>query len=264
MFGIDQKLTAESNLTVLFYNMGGMDTEVSIARYSLYNLTATKTTPYIEILSEASDPELGGSDLDLYIVDLLATKFNSLPERAGKPDVRSDVRAVRRLMKDATNTKEVLSANKAASIKVPELLDYVTLSYSLPREDFEAAAAPWFARVIKPVEEALAKAGLTIEDIDQVELLGGGVRVPKVAEILTSSLGKELSVHLNGDEAMCFGAAFIASNSSTSFKVKQVFLTQHPPHDVYMKISPLNTDDALTEEDQRAEGLGEDEIIKYW
>lgn len=71
-----------------------------------------------------------------------------------------------------------------------------------------------------PVHSALKKAGLTLEDIDQVEILGGGVRTPKVTEILQASLGKELSVHLNGDEAMCFGSAFIASNSSTNFKVK--------------------------------------------
>jgi hypoxia up-regulated 1 len=78
---------------------------------------------------------------------------------------------------------------------------------------------------MNPINQALAKAGLTVDDIDQIELLGGGVRIPKVAEILQAGLKKDLSTHLNGDEAMCFGAAFIASNSSSSFKVKQVFLT---------------------------------------
>lgn len=59
-----------------------------------------------------------------------------------------------------------------------------------------------------------------------VELLGGGIRVPRIQELLQEKLGKkELSVHLNGDEAMCFGSAFIASNSSASFKVRTVYLT---------------------------------------
>ena len=116
---------------------------------------------------------------------------------------------------------------------------------------------------MNPINEALAKAGLTVEDIDQIELLGGGVRIPKVAEILQAGLKKDLSTHLNGDEAMCFGAAFIASNSSSSFKVKQVFLTQHAPHDVHMRISPLDPKEALTEDEQKAEGIEEADIIEY-
>jgi hypoxia up-regulated 1 len=101
-------------------------------------------------------------------------------------------------------------------------------------------------------------------DVDQVEVLGGGVRVPKVAELLNIALdGKNQSTHLNGDEAMCFGSAFIASNSSSAFKVKQVFLTQNLKNDIHIKISPLNESDALTEDEQRAEGLEDDEIVKY-
>lgn len=59
-----------------------------------------------------------------------------------------------------------------------------------------------------------------------VELLGGGIRVPRIQELLQEKLEKkELGVHLNGDEAMCFGSAFIATNSSASFKVRTVYLT---------------------------------------
>ena len=116
-----------------------------------------------------------------------------------------------------------------ASVKVPELLDYVTLQLTLTREEVEAASSSFFDRVSIPAEEALKAAGLTKEDIDQVELLGGGIRTPKVTEILKNYMGgKELGVHLNGDEAMCFGSAFIAANSSSSMKVKQVFLTANP------------------------------------
>ena len=60
---------------------------------------------------------------------------------------------------------------------------------------------------------------------------------------------KDLSTHLNGDEAMCFGSAFIASNSSSAYKVKHVFLTQNPKYDVHVKISALNDEDALTEDE---------------
>jgi len=71
MFGIDQKLEANKTLTVLFYNMGGMDSEATVVRYSLMEI-GKKTTPYIEILSEASRRDVGAADVDLALVRLLA------------------------------------------------------------------------------------------------------------------------------------------------------------------------------------------------
>lgn len=143
-----------------------MDTEVQITRYSMFNITEKKSSPYIHILSEAWDKELGSQDLDVIIVNLLADKFNAMPERAGKTDVRENYRAVRRLFKDAVKIKEILSANKVASVKIPELLDYVTLKFNLPREDVEEAAAGYFSRVKGPINSALEQAGLTMDDID--------------------------------------------------------------------------------------------------
>lgn len=264
MFGIDRKFEQDKSLTVLFYNMGGMDTEVSIARFTMQNVTEKKSSPYIEVLSETYDQYLGGRDLDNTLVRILAEKFDALPERQGKESVLNKVKAVKRLKKEAIKIKEVLSANKQATIKIPELFEYVTLQTVITREEFEAAAPDFFSRVAEPITKALDQAGLKIEDIDQVELLGGGIRVPKVNEILeTTFKGKDLGFHLNGDEAMCFGSAFIASNSSSQFKVKHVFLTQHPHYDVKVRISALNDSDALTEEEQRAEGVEEDDLIKY-
>jgi hypoxia up-regulated 1 len=244
--------------------MGAMDTEVQITRYSMFNISEKKSSPYIHILSEAWDRELGSQDLDVIIVNILAEKFNAMPERAGKTDVRENYRAVRRLFKDAVKIKEILSANKFASVKIPELLDYVTLKFNLERTEVEAAGEAYFARVKTPITSALEQAGLTMDDIDQVEILGGGVRTPKTLEHMELALGrKDLSTHLNGDEAMCFGSAFIASNSSSAYKVKHVFLTQNPKYDVHVKITALNEEDALSEDEQKLLGAEEDEIIKY-
>jgi len=66
------------------------------------------------------------------------------------------------------------------------------------------------------------------------------LRVPKVMEVLKAYTSKELSVHLNGDEAMCFGAAFIAANNSASFKVRKVYLTHHPRFSYKVQIRPLS------------------------
>mmetsp|Transcript_14064 Transcript_14064/g.23890 ORF Transcript_14064/g.23890 Transcript_14064/m.23890 type:complete len:175 (+) Transcript_14064:731-1255(+) len=174
----------------MFFNMGGMDTEVSIARYSLFNVSEKKQSPYIEILGEGVDKSLGSRDLDIIIVNMLADKFNALKEREGKDDVRTNVRAMKRLFKEVIKIKEVLSANKFANVKIPELLDYVTLQLNLEREEVETMAQSFFEKVPAPALEALEKAGLKIEDIDQIELLGGGIRVPKVVESLEKALNR--------------------------------------------------------------------------
>jgi hypoxia up-regulated 1 len=167
LFGIDKVDKEAQNHTVLFYNMGGMDTEVTIARYSHLNVSekAKKKTPYIEILAEANERDLGSKDLDLVLYNILADKFNAMKEREGKDDVRLNQRAAKRLLKEVVKIKEVLSANKQASVKVPELLDYVTLQLTLERSEVEEKAAPLFERVTKPIDAALAKAGLTLDDI---------------------------------------------------------------------------------------------------
>mmetsp|Transcript_4924 Transcript_4924/g.3531 ORF Transcript_4924/g.3531 Transcript_4924/m.3531 type:complete len:114 (+) Transcript_4924:546-887(+) len=88
MYGID-RLDADKTHTVLFYNMGGMDTEVSVARYSTITEEATnKTYEHIEILAEAWEKNLGGHHLDLALVNLFADNFNSMKERRGMPDIR--------------------------------------------------------------------------------------------------------------------------------------------------------------------------------
>jgi molecular chaperone DnaK (HSP70) len=81
MFGID-RMDKDKPVTVLFYNMGGMDTEVSIVRYStVTEMPANKTYEQVEILAEAWDADLGGADLDRILMDMLAERFNALKER---------------------------------------------------------------------------------------------------------------------------------------------------------------------------------------
>lgn len=97
MFGVD-RLDREKPVTILFYNMGNMDTEVSVARYStITEMPANKTYEHVEILAEAWDPELGGADLDKVLLDMIAERFNSLKERQGKPDVRENPKVIKRL-----------------------------------------------------------------------------------------------------------------------------------------------------------------------
>ncbi len=78
------------------------------------------------------------------MVKYLADKFNSLPERKGKENVLSNIKAVKRLEKEVVKIKEILSSNKQSSVKIPELLDYVTLQLLVDRTDIEAVASSYF------------------------------------------------------------------------------------------------------------------------
>jgi hypoxia up-regulated 1 len=241
MFAVDR--LEEEPINVLFYNMGGVDTEVTIARFSAITDSNGKAHESVEILAETYDKTLGGQEFDKVIVDMLAEAFDQMPERAGKPSVRTNDRAMKRLFKESIKVKDILSANKVADVKVPELVDYVTLRTLLQRSDFEERSSHLLARVGKPIQDALALAELSLEDITQVEILGGGLRVPRVHEIIKQEVQQTLNVHLNGDEAMCFGASYIAANSTSSFKVKKVYLTQHPQFDYRVEIRPLDDTD---------------------
>jgi hypoxia up-regulated 1 len=164
MFGVDR--LDETPLNVLYYNMGASNTEVTIARYSsVLEEDKKKPVEQIEILAETYDSTLGGNEWDHVLVQILVDKFNNLPERKGKADVRENPRAMKRLYKEAINVKDILSANKIADVKVPELVDYVTLRTIVSRQEFEEKSEHLFSRVAKPVSEALAKAGLTTSDI---------------------------------------------------------------------------------------------------
>ncbi len=240
MFAID-RLDDEKALNVLFYNMGGIDTEVTIAKFSTVTDDKGKVFEHVEILAETSDQTLGGEEFDKVIVDMMVDAFNAMPERKGKASVRTNEKAMKRLFKEAIKVKDILSANKVADVKVPELLDYVTLRTVLERSDFEHYSKHLLDRIQRPVEEALSISGLSYDEIDQVEILGGGLRIPRVHELIKTATQKhELMVHLNGDEAMCFGAAFIAANSSSSFKVRKVYLTQHPQFGYRIEIRPID------------------------
>ena len=239
MFAID-RLDDEKALNVLFYNMGGIDTEVTIAKFSTVTDDKGKVFEHVEILAETVDQTLGGEEFDKVIVDMMVDAFNAMPERKGKASVRTNEKAMKRLFKEAIKVKDILSANKVADVKVPELLDYVTLRTVLERSDFENNSKHLLDRISRPVEEALSISGITYDEIDQVEILGGGLRIPRVHELIKTATQKhELMVHLNGDEAMCFGAAFIAANSSSSFKVRKVYLTQHPKFGYRIEIRPM-------------------------
>jgi molecular chaperone DnaK (HSP70) len=112
MYGID-RLDQNETHNVLFYNMGGDDTEVTIAQFStITEVPSGKVYEHIEILSEVFESALGGNEFDKVIVNMMIEEFNGMKERQGEPDVSTNMRAVKRLQKEATKCKDILSANK--------------------------------------------------------------------------------------------------------------------------------------------------------
>jgi len=159
MYGID-RMDTEMPLDVLVYNMGGHDTEVSVVRYSAITDAKNKTFEHVEVLGEGFDETLGGKEFDHVLVRILADRFNAMKERKDKPDIRKNDRAMKRLYKEASSIKDILSANKLVNVKVSELADYTTLAFELTRENFEKECAHLLERVKNPIHEALVEAGL--------------------------------------------------------------------------------------------------------
>ena len=104
-------------------------------------------------------------------------------------------------------------------------MEDIDFKVEVTRDELLEMNADYFTRVTKPVEAALAASGLTLEEISEVILVGAGTRVPKVQELLTEFLGRELGKNLNTDEASAMGAVYRAADLSTGFKVKK-FITK--------------------------------------
>lgn len=254
-YGVDRK-DEEQNHTVLFLNLGSSDFEASVVNY--FAEKENKTDKYgnvkvgdlvenIEILSYASSSEISGRFFDSEIVNILAETFNSMKGRENKPDIRENPRIVNRLFKEVKKIKETLSANKEVIVNLPEVADYQNLKMTLTRELFEERIEKYLIHLKTTVEEALSKANIEVKDLASVEIIGGALRVPKVKEYLDSLLeGQILSSHINGDEAMSFGAAFLGANSSSTFIVRKLFLHHLLDEPIMLSIEPTN----LKQEDE--------------
>ena len=141
--------------------------------------------------------------------------------------MRDNPRAMKRLIKEVSNIKDVLSANKEKHVKIPELADYIDLVMTVTREDFEAAIQPHIQAIVKSVQELVLRTGYTSSYVHSYEIIGGGLRVPAVKDALMTALSVDtLGQHINGDEAMSFGASYIAANLSASFVVRDLYLIE--------------------------------------
>ncbi|KUF75735.1 Heat shock 70 kDa protein 17 [Phytophthora nicotianae] len=226
---------------ILFYNMGSTSLQVSIAEFSSQvvpdGFKKNKTISTFQTISNAWDESLGGSKFDLRLAEHLAKEFS---EKIGE-DIRKVPRPMAKIRAQAKKTKTVLSANEEIPVVMQSLYNDIDFFTSMTRSKLEELSSDLFDRTLKPVEVALEKAGLTAADIDEIEIIGGGVRMPKIQQQLTEFFdGKDLGVHLNGDEAMALGAAFRAANLSNSFRVRQVGMTDIASYPIGVRLVDLS------------------------
>ena len=180
-----------------------------------------------EVKSTNGDTHLGGDDFDKVIMDWLADEFKA--EEA--IDLRKDPMALQRLKEASEKAKVELSSSTETEINLP----YVTavdgvpkhLVKKLTRAKFEALADKLFDRCLKPCEAALKDAGLNTSEIDEVILVGGSTRIPKVQEIVEKFFGKKPNKGVNPDEVVAIGAAI--QGGVLTGEVKDVLLLDVTP-----------------------------------
>merc|ERR1712240_925631 len=161
-----------------------------------------------EVKSTAGDTHLGGEDFDNRLVDHFVKEFL----RKNKKDITGNKRALRRLRTACERAKRTLSASAQANIEIDSLFEGIDFYTSITRARFEELCSDLFKGTLEPVEKALRDAKLDKASIDDIVLVGGSTRIPKVQKLLQDFFnGKELNKSINPDEAVAYGAAVQAA-----------------------------------------------------
>ncbi|KAK3318346.1 heat shock protein 70 family [Apodospora peruviana] len=192
---------------VAFIDVGHSNFTCSVVEFKKGEL-AVKSTAY--------DRHLGGRNFDKALVDHLHKEFLG----KFKIDITTNGKAMTRVLAAAEKLKKILSANQQAPLNIESLMNDVDVRAMITRQEFEAMVEPVLNRVHIPLEQALADAKLTKDDIDVIEVVGGGSRVPAIKERIQAFFGKPLSFTMNQDEAVARGCAFSCAILSPVFKVR--------------------------------------------
>ena len=194
-YGLDKK---GQESTIAVFDLGGGTFDISILELG---------DGVFEVKSTNGDTHLGGDDFDQVIIDWLAEGFKSQENM----DLRKDPMALQRLKEAAEKAKVELSGSTETEINLP----YVTavdgvpkhLVMKLSRAKFEQLADELVQRTLEPCKEALKDAGLSTSDIDDVILVGGSTRIPKIQEVVEAFFGRKPNRSVNPDEVVAIGAS---------------------------------------------------------
>jgi molecular chaperone DnaK len=214
-YGLDKK---SQDMKIAVFDLGGGTFDVSILELG---------EGVFEVKSTNGDTHLGGDDFDKVIMDWLAGEFKS----EESVDLRKDPMALQRLKEASEKAKVELSSSSETEINLPYItaVDGVPkhLVKKLTRAKFEQLADTLFARCLKPCEQALKDAGMSTSEINEVILVGGSTRIPKVQEIVEKFFGRKPSKGVNPDEVVAIGAAI--QGAVLTGEVKDVLLLDVTP-----------------------------------
>lgn len=214
-YGLDK---AQSDRRIAVFDLGGGTFDISVLELG---------DGVFEVKSTNGDTHLGGDDFDKVIMDWLADEF----KKEESIDLRKDPMALQRLKEASEKAKVELSSSSETEVNLPYItaVDGVPkhLVKKLSRAKFEQLADSLFARCLKPCEAALKDAGLSTSQIDEVILVGGSTRIPKVQEIVEKFFGKKPNKGVNPDEVVAVGAAI--QGAVLTGEVKDVLLLDVTP-----------------------------------
>ena len=197
-YGLDK---GETEQTILVFDLGGGTFDVSLLEIG---------DGVVEVKATSGDNHLGGDDWDDAVVEWMVTQFKN----AHGVDLSKDKMAMQRLQEAAEKAKIELSSSTQSSINLP----YITasaegplhLEESLSRAQFESMTADLLKRTKAPVEAVIKDAGINVDSIDQIVLVGGSTRMPAVADLVKEVTGREANKGVNPDEVVAIGAALQA------------------------------------------------------
>jgi len=191
-YGLDKK-GGEKN--ILVFDLGGGTFDVTLL---------TIDNGVFEVLATNGDTHLGGEDFDQRIMKY----FIKLFKKKYKKDMTKDKRAMQKLRRESERVKRALSTQHQARAEIEALFDGVDFSETLTRARFEELNMDLFKKTLGPVQKVMSDAGLKKNEIDEMVLVGGSTRIPKVQQLLKDYFnGKEPNRGINPDEAVAFGAA---------------------------------------------------------
>lgn len=213
-YGLDKK----NAHTIAVYDLGGGTFDISILELG---------EGVYEVKSTNGDTHLGGDDFDQAIIDYIASEF----EKENNIDLRKDPQALQRLRESAEKAKIELSSSQEAQINQPFITQGTSgplhLTMTLSRSKLEQIVDELVQKTLKPVEQALKDAKVKVNEIDEVVMVGGMTRMPKIVETVTKFFGKEPNKSVNPDEVVAVGAAVQAG--VLGGEVKDVLLLDVTP-----------------------------------
>lgn len=212
-YGLDKKTDKETNIIIFDFGGGTFDVSLLSIEDGVFEVKAT-----------AGDTHLGGEDIDNVIVDYCVNEI----KKKYKEDVKTNKKALRRLRTACERAKRTLSTSTQANIEIEQLINGIDYYSTITRAKFEELCSDIFKNLFKPLEKVLIDAKLDKSQIDEIVLVGGSTRIPKVQTMLSEFFnGKQLNKSVNPDEAVAYGAAIqasILSGNGDNEKLNEILL----------------------------------------